>query len=166
MPMPEYARHIILAGMLKAGLIATFLIIVPAACSEETPKASVAEVLTSMEVYKSATCGCCNKWIEHVETAGYSVIAHDTDKMSVYKRRAGVPASLQSCHTAKVEGYIIEGHVPAQDIARLLKERPDAIGLSVPGMVSGSPGMENGYSDPYDVILFKSDGTTEIYASY
>ena len=147
--------------LLKACLAAFCLWAVPLGALAEGPTD-----MTSIEVHKSATCGCCNKWIEHLHGAGYAVVAHDTDKMSAYKMSVGVPAELQSCHTATVEGYVIEGHVPAREIERLLRERPEAVGLSVPGMVSGSPGMENGIVEKYDVILFKADGTSEIYASY
>jgi len=117
-------------------------------------------------VYKSASCGCCINWNDHLRRAGHKVTAHNTNKLYEYKTSVGVPDYLQSCHTAMVDGYVIEGHVPLKEIERLLRERPGAVGLSVPGMVSGSPGMENGRFDPYDVILFYKDGKTEVYASY
>jgi len=120
-----------------------------------------------MVVYKSVTCGCCGGWIVHAEKAGYMVTAHDVEDLDKYKTAAKVPAQLQSCHTTLIGGYVIEGHVPMREIERLLKEKPaDALGLTVPGMVSGSPGMENGRFDPYDVIIFFKDGKTEVYASY
>lgn len=130
-------------------------------CAQAAP-AKVTEIV----VYKSATCGCCNKWIDHLTEAGYDVTAHDSEEMSQYKASVGVPARLQSCHTAMIDGYVIEGHVPAREIGKLLTERPDAIGLSVPGMPSGSPGMENGRVDNYDVVLFSKDGEDVVYASY
>jgi len=117
-------------------------------------------------VYKSASCGCCINWNDHLRRAGHKVTAHNTNKLYEYKTSVGVPDNLQSCHTAMVGGYVIEGHVPLKEIERLLRERPDAVGLSVPGMVSGSPGMENGRVDPYDVIIFYEDGQSEVYASY
>jgi hypothetical protein len=126
-------------------------------------RAEVAEVT----VYKDPYCGCCNKWVEHLKAAGFAVTAHDAEDMSRIKTEAGVPAALESCHTAKVGGYVIEGHVPADDIKRLLAERPDAVGLAVPGMPIGSPGMEQGDTrEPYDVILFRKDGTTTVFASH
>jgi len=136
--------------------------------NSKTPKTEKTESQIGLQftVYKSESCGCCIKWNDHLRNAGHTVIAHNTNKLSAYKTSVGVPDHLQSCHTAKVEGYVIEGHVPLREIERLLKEKPDAVGLSVPGMVSGSPGMENGRFAPYDVILFYKDGRTEVYASY
>lgn len=105
-------------------------------------------------VYKSATCGCCGKWIEHMQDAGFKVTAHNRQDMNQIKEEHGVAYELRSCHTAVVDGYVLEGHVPAGDIRRLLKERPAVDGLAVPGMPSGSPGMEGKYEDPYEVIAF------------
>ena len=104
----------------------------------------------------------------HLRAGGYAVRTEDLDDLAPVKRKLGVPSSLQSCHTAVVEGYVIEGHVPASDIERLVAERPDAIGLTVPGMPQGSPGMEqaDGKTEAYDVLLIKKDGTTEIFASH
>ena len=120
-----------------------------------------------MMVYKSPTCGCCGGWISHANNAGYKVTAHDTEDMGKYKTLAKVPDQLQSCHTTLIEGYVIEGHVPMREVERLLKEKPKgALGLAVPGMPSGSPGMENGQFDPYDVIIFYKDGRAEVFASY
>jgi len=138
--------------------------------AQNTPKNATTKVEAvanlQFSVYKSASCGCCIKWNNHLRQAGHKVTAHNTNRLYEYKTSVGVPDHLQSCHTAMVDGYVIEGHVPIKDIERLLRERPDAVGLSVPGMVSGSPGMENGRFDPYDVILFYKDGKTEVYASY
>ena len=115
-----------------------------------------AELVT---VYKSPTCGCCSEWVKHMRANGFKVEAHDLDDVSPIRRRYGVPGSLASCHTAIVEGYAIEGHVPASDIQRLLRERPKVIGLSVPGMVVGSPGMEQGGKvEPYDTLAFDERG--------
>ena len=121
---------------------------------------------TQVVVYKTASCGCCNKWVTYMRVAGYDVTAHNTETLSQYKASVGVPVHLQSCHTAMIGGYVIEGHVPVREIERLLHEKPDAIGLSVPGMVSGSPGMENGRFDSYEVILFADNGENTVYASY
>ncbi len=119
-----------------------------------------------VEVYKSATCGCCTKWVEHLQAAGFSVRAQDVPDPAKYRQRFGVPDRLGSCHTARVGGYAIEGHVPAREIRRLLKERPEAIGLAVPAMPLGSPGMEGPRSDPYEVLLVRKDGQYLIFARY
>lgn len=119
-------------------------------------------------VYKSATCGCCHQWVARLEKAGYEVDARDVPDVGAVMRRFGVPQKLGSCHTAIVDGYVIEGHVPAADIDRLLSERPEVAGLTVPGMVVGSPGMEvpGQPAQPYDVLTFDHAGNTGIYASY
>ncbi len=116
-------------------------------------------------VYKSPWCGCCSGWIEEMEKAGHTASVTDLEDLEDIKRLAGVPEPLQSCHTAIVEGYVVEGHVPAADIERMLAERPDALGISVPGMPMGSPGM-GGDPEPFDVLLFKADGTASVYARY
>jgi hypothetical protein len=112
----------------------------------------------SVTVYKSPTCGCCSDWVKHMRANGFKVEAHDLDDVSPIRRRYRVPGSLASCHTAIVGGYAIEGHVPASDIKRLLLERPAVIGLSVPGMVIGSPGMEQGKPEPYETLAFDERG--------
>lgn len=111
----------------------------------------------TVEVYKSPTCGCCSKWVDHLRDHGFTVNTHDVGNKEA-RARAGISPSLGSCHTALVNGYAIEGHVPARDIKRLLRERPKAVGLAVPDMPHGSPGMESGRSDPYDVLLVKEKG--------
>ena len=127
---------------------------------------AVAEELPAMTVWKSPWCGCCGEWVEHMRAAGFEVQVNEVEDLSVVKRMAAVPADLESCHTARVGGYTVEGHVPAADIIILLDEQPDAHGLVVPGMPSGSPGMENGERDPYDVLLLKRDGETEVFSSH
>lgn len=120
-----------------------------------------------IDVYKSPTCGCCGKWVDHLKANGFKVRAHDTTNVASHKSRLGVPSGLGSCHTAEVNGYLVEGHVPAKDIRRLLKEKPEARGLVVPAMPAGSPGMEQGNrKDRYDVLLVKQDGKTQIYSRY
>lgn len=117
-------------------------------------------------VYKTPSCGCCTKWVDHLAENGFEVTVQSLDDLSPVKSRLGVPQELQSCHTAEIDGYVIEGHVPAGDIERLLEERPDATGIAVPGMPVGSPGMEYGArKDPYDVILFGGD-EQKVYASH
>lgn len=119
-----------------------------------------------MVVYKSPTCGCCGSWIKHVEAAGYQIEAVDVDDVSPYKTKHGVPLELSSCHTGVIDGYAIEGHVPADLIDKLLKEKPqNAKALAVPGMPLGSPGMEvPGRKDAYDVLLIDKNGKTSVYA--
>jgi len=120
---------------------------------------------TRIEVYKSPTCGCCSAWIEHMVQAGFDTLARDVEQETLWsmKARAGVTPDLGSCHTAFVDGYFIEGHVPASDVERLLATRPAALGLAVPGMPIGSPGMEMGNQrDAFDTLLVLQDGTTEV----
>lgn len=136
-----------------------------------TASATVAptqSMLPTMIVNKSPSCGCCGSWVEHVEKAGFKVEINDTEEMNPIKERLGVPYGKGSCHTAEVGGYFIEGHVPAEDIKRLLAERPDAKGLTVPGMPAGSPGMElpDGRTQPYTVELVANDGTTSAYSQH
>jgi hypothetical protein len=123
----------------------------------------------SIEVWKSATCECCGAWVKHLEANGFAVKVNATDPstLALVKRQAGIGDKLASCHTAKIDGYVIEGHVPGTDIKRLIAERPDAIGLTVPGMPVGSPGMEQGMEfEPYEVLLIKKDGATEVFAKH
>ena len=122
----------------------------------------------AMTVYKSPTCGCCQKWVEIMEAEGFTVVTEDVVDMSFVKAEHGVQPNLQSCHTAIVDGYVIEGHVPADAIQQLLAERPAVTGLAVPGMPVGSPGMEvDGYGvKPFTVIAFDATGGTEAFASY
>lgn len=119
----------------------------------------------TMTVYKSPTCGCCTKWVDHVRQSGFRVTVHDQDDLSETKVNLGVPRELQSCHTAVVGRYVIEGHVPADLIQRLLRERPNVLGLAVPGMPEGSPGMEGSRKDRYDVLTVDRSGKTTVYAT-
>jgi len=131
--------------------------------------ASPALAGTAGVIYKSPSCGCCEKWIDHMQQAGFSLAPVDLSSGELMQRKLklGVAAPQASCHTAQIEGYTIEGHVPAEDVKRLLAERPEAIGLAVPDMPAGSPGMEAGDAkDPYDVLLLKKDGTTEVFAKH
>lgn len=120
-----------------------------------------------IDVYKSPTCGCCNNWIDHLKANGFGVRSYDIDNVAQHKARLGVPPGYGSCHTAEVDGYVIEGHVPAREIKRLLKEKPRARGLVVPAMPVGSPGMEaDGRKDPYKVFLVNRNGSTQTYFQY
>jgi hypothetical protein len=118
-------------------------------------------------VYKSPSCGCCGAWVDHVEEAGFEVEVHDVMNVQPVKDQHGLPGHLGSCHTTLVGGYVVEGHVPADLIRRLLAERPEIAGIAVPGMPLGSPGMEvpSGRKDPYDVIAFTKDGRVSVFAS-
>jgi len=121
---------------------------------------------TRIDVYKTPGCGCCDQWVEHLKENGFAVNVNEVRDTASMRLKARFPARLASCHTAFVDGYAVEGHVPAADIGRLLKERPKAIGLAVPGMPMGSPGMEGARADPYDVLLVRANGGTEVFRSY
>ena len=120
----------------------------------------------SVTVWKSPSCGCCSKWIEHLEAAGFQVDARDVQSLVAVKQEHGIASEHQSCHTALVEGYVVEGHVPADVVARMLEEEPDIRGVAVPGMPIGSPGMEVGdQKQPYDVLALTHDGQAVVYES-
>ena len=121
------------------------------------------QAATTVQVYKSPTCGCCSAWVDHLQRAGYTVETHDEPDLRPIKAQAGVQPELASCHTAIVDGYVIEGHVPADVIAKLLDERPNIVGLAVPGMPTGSPGMEGPNAQPYDVMAFDRAGAVTVY---
>ncbi len=137
-----------------AGLLGAFAALRPSAAAP-------------MLVYKSPSCGCCGAWVDHLRANGFAVSVEETDHLGPVKRRFGVPPALESCHTGHIDGYAIEGHVPAAEVRRLLAERPAGLGLAVPGMPIGSPGMETGGpAERYEVILFADDGSRRIYARY
>jgi len=117
-------------------------------------------------VYKSASCGCCKAWIEHLEANGFTVKFSDVTDPGAYRAKAGIADEMGSCHTGMVVGYALEGHVPAAEIKRLLKEKPFAKGLAVPAMPLGSPGMEGPRKDPYDVLLVQANGRPTVYKHY
>jgi hypothetical protein len=117
-------------------------------------------------VYKTPTCGCCGKWVEHMQHNGFEVESRDLQDLRMIKSMHGIPLSQQSCHTAMVDGYVVEGHVPAADVRRLLAERPDIRGLAVPGMPMGSPGMEGPRKDAYQVITLPRQGASQIFARH
>lgn len=119
-----------------------------------------------MDVYKSPNCGCCAKWVDHMRDNGFEVKVHATDNMQPVKMRAGIQPGMGSCHTALIDGYVIEGHVPADDVKRLLEEKPPARGLAVPGMPMGSPGMEGPRSERYNVVLFRNSGGNQVFARH
>jgi len=120
-----------------------------------------------MTVYKSPTCGCCKEWVKYMKANGFEMTTYDVKDLGPLKRMSGVTPQLASCHTAFIGDYVVEGHVPADDIKRLLKEKPEAKGLTAPGMPVGSPGMEQGgKKQPYNVLLIGKDGRTRVYARH
>jgi hypothetical protein len=150
--MNRFSRRAVVAAAL----------VVPLAALAQAPKPTI-------EVWKAPTCGCCNDWIKHLEQAGFKVKANDSGNTAI-RAKLGMPNRYASCHTARVAGYVIEGHVPAADIKRLLAERPQALGLAVPDMPIGSPGMDGpaygGRTEPYDVLLVAADGSSRVFASH
>ena len=148
-------------GLVDLGYVVRFHLfgIEQSGCTQS--EASPPEVM----VYKSATCGCCGKWVDHMREAGFEVKTTDVEDVSAYKKKYGLPAGMGSCHTAIVDGYVVEGHVPADDVIRLLRERPDIAGIAVPGMPAGSPGMEGANAVQYDIVAYHADGTTSVYAT-
>lgn len=148
--------------------ILALAVLAPSACADAdaAPQAEVRPDadLPTLLVYKTPTCGCCNGWIEHMEAAGFTVDARDVRDVMSVKRDGGVPAQMSSCHTAVIDGYVVEGHVPAEQVKRLLDERPAVAGIAVPGMPIGSPGMEGPNPQPYQVLSFSHDGQAAVYA--
>jgi len=145
-------------------------VLIAAATLPTLAAASPAKI--AVEVWKDPSCGCCKDWITHMESNGFALTVHDTGNAAA-RERLGLPQRLASCHTAQVEGYVLEGHIPAADVRRLLKEKPKALGLAVPGMPLGSPGMDGpvyqGRKDPYDVLLVQKSGAdviTTVFASH
>lgn len=119
-----------------------------------------------IDVYKTTSCGCCKAWVEHLKQNGFTVRAHDVDVPAVMRAKFGIPEQYGSCHTGVVNGYAVEGHVPADAIKRLLKEKPKASGLAVPGMPMGSPGMEGDTKEAYNVMLISKKGKASVYQHY
>jgi hypothetical protein len=144
--------------------------VVAAACLGAVPLAQTKPAAgPAMSVYKTPTCGCCSKWVDHMKKAGFQVTVTDMPQASLdnVKAKHKVPEAVHSCHTAVVEGYAIEGHVPATEVKRLLKEKQKVTGIAVPGMPIGSPGMESPgiTAQPYDVVVFDAQGKTKVYAT-
>lgn len=148
-------------------LIAALMLPVAGMAMAGIARASTA--LPLVEVWKDPNCGCCNDWVTHMQQAGFTLRVHETGNTQA-RARLGIPTALGSCHTARVDGYALEGHVPAREVLRLLKERPPAVGLATPGMPVGSPGMDGalygGRKDPYDVLLVQADGRSVVYQAY
>lgn len=139
-----------------------------AAATDTATKLAIDPALPKVVVHKNESCGCCLLWVEHMQQAGFDVEVRNVANLEPVKTRVGIPAGKGSCHTAEVDGYFIEGHVPADDVKRLLAERPEAKGITVPGMPLGSPGMEvpDGRVQPYTVELVRADGSTVAFARH
>jgi len=151
------------AALLIIGLTTSLLCVAQTSWS----KAMQAPGVRDITVYRSESCGCCGDWLEHLRQHDFNVTDNKVRDMGAIKKKFGVPVQLASCHTAIIGGYVIEGHVPANDIKRLLQEKPEVAGLSVPGMPVGTPGMEMGErKDPFSVIQFKNSGQADIYRHY
>ena len=152
--MIKQIRTLLTGSILTAGLIGV---------------SAQAMATATVEVYKSPTCGCCEKWVDHMKAHGFNVITKDVGNTEI-RKKVGMSESLGSCHTALVNGYVMEGHIPAPDIIRFLRERPDALGLAVPDMPHGSPGMEGQRVDQYNVLKVNAPGQTrrdaEIYSRH
>ena len=149
--MKRFALPVVLAALVGAGVTQVVL----------------AQGAPTVAVVKDPGCGCCTKWVAHLKEAGFKATVTESATIDALKDSKGVPRAARSCHTGTVDGYVIEGHVPAADIRRLLKERPNIVGLAVPGMPVGSPGMEvGGRVEPYDVIAFDKAGKTRVFASH
>ena len=146
------------------GLKLLFSALLLAGCT--TLQAENAATDKEMTVYRSPTCGCCGKWIEHVKNNHFAVKDIVSSDLDAIKEKYGIPDKLGSCHTAIVDGYVIEGHVPAADIQKLLATKPNVVGLSAPGMPMGSPGMEMGGSQDYDVVSFDKDGKVQVFSAH
>lgn len=147
--------------MQRRTLLQTLLIAVLPA-----PELARAAVAPLVEVYKTEGCGCCEGWIEHLKANGFAVKTRNVGDTGAYRQKFGILNDLGSCHTGIVQRYALEGHVPAAEVKRLLAEKPKAIGLAVPSMPLGSPGMEGPRKDPYDVFLVKADGSISVYERY
>ncbi|MBO9502179.1 DUF411 domain-containing protein [Brevundimonas sp. A19_0] len=147
-------RRLLLGAAMLAGMTGT-------ACAQTRPS-------RNLTVFKTPTCACCDAWIEHLREAGFTTTIAVLPSLQSVRSSGGLPDALASCHTGRIDGYLIEGHVPAQDVIRLLAERPTAVGLAVPAMPLGSPGMETpqGHKDPYDTLLVLRSGATRVFARH
>lgn len=147
--------------MLALGTLA----VVAGCASEAVPAPAPSGPLPKVVAFQSPYCGCCGKWMEHMRAAGFEVEVHKIETMTEKKMELGIPQLMGSCHTAVVDGYVVEGHVPADLVVRMLAERPDVRGIIVPGMTAGSPGMEDAGKEPYRVLLLGHDNSTQVYAN-
>ena len=143
------------------------LVMVGAAVLTQPLRALAAGSINQITVWKTPSCGCCQAWVAHLRTNGFEVTTHDVKDTAPFRQKFGMNAKYGSCHTGRLGNYVVEGHVPAKELRRLLREQPKALGLAVPGMPTGSPGMEMGDArDAYDVLLVMADGSSRVYQSY
>ena len=156
------------AGMSRHMRLSTLALTVACALGAITAfaQAKRAAAPIPIAVYKTPTCGCCGKWVAYMERNGFKATVTEMPDTSPARTKNGVPARLGSCHTSVVGGYAIEGHVPADDIKRLLREKPDVVGLAAPGMPQGSPGMDEPDSPPYEVLAFDKQGQTRVFSTH
>ena len=150
-------------ALLRTAAIALTAVVLASTAPHAQGKASSDRHL---RVHKSPTCGCCAKWVQYMQANGFTATVTDLTDMASIKTQNGVPARAQSCHTTLVGGYVIEGHVPVEDVRRLLKEKPAVVGLAAPGMPAGSPGMDVPNSPAYDVVSFDKNGKTAVFATH
>ena len=162
-----------MTSILKTAFLSFLLVAIGCGGESQSSRTKQAEQATGQEtvaftMYKNASCGCCAKWADHMERHSFEVTEEAVTNLNEVKDEMGVPQHLRSCHTAKIGGYIVEGHVPAADVKRLLREQPDAKGLTVPNMPVGSPGMEvpGRPADSYQVLLITNSGETEVFSQY
>lgn len=162
----KMTRRTMVWGAAQGALLAVLTLGLGAVALPDIVRAAAPAAGAAVEVWKSAGCECCDGWVRHMRAAGFDVTVHTVDDMTPVKQAAGVPDELGSCHTARVGGYVLEGHVPAADVTRLLAERPQARGLSAPGMPQDAPGMDMGTGQPYQVVLFGGAGGPQVFARH
>lgn len=157
--MNKKSRISILGGISLLAIVAVLVLFNPKPIEADT-------TLPVVTVYKSPTCGCCGKWVKHMEKNGFKVVTKNRNNLTPIKKQFGIKQEFQSCHTAKIGNYVVEGHVPAADIKRMLKEKPAIVGLAVPGMPMGSPGMEGHRKDNYNVLTINKGNATTVFSNH
>lgn len=163
-PIPVQYRLMLL--MLQTLALCIGVFILAESARAQPAQTNSPQVLPTVDVYKSPQCGCCTAWADHLRENGFKVVLHDVNDVPAARKKLGMPQHYGACHTAKVGNYLVEGHVPAADIKRLLKKHPRAIGLAVPSMPPGSPGMESDQGIPYDTLLVSADGTATVFTHH
>ena len=153
---------------LKATALLTTVVVlgIGALAADSAATSPAAAAADEIVVYKTPTCGCCGRWVDHMKANGFTATVKDTADLAPIKRRLGVPPSMVSCHTTVVNGYVVEGHVPAEAVRKLLKERPAIVGIAAPGMPAGSPGMEGPVKQRFDVVTFDRSGHSRVFTSH
>ncbi|MBD2001149.1 DUF411 domain-containing protein [Leptolyngbya sp. FACHB-541] len=159
----QYVKLIVVCWM----AIATVIVLTTASAEAASTPDVMSEAMPEIVVYRDPSCSCCGGWMEHLETQGFQATNTPTPEVDALKQQYGIPDDLTSCHTAIIDGYVVEGHVPAEDIKRLLAERPNVVGIAVPGMPVGTPGMESGDErESFSVFSFDEQGNTEVFNHY